>query len=291
MITAATIEEARAALQRLNPDGSKRVGFTPTMGSLHQGHLSLVRASREENDISVASVFVNPTQFGPEEDFDSYPREPDRDSKLLTNEGLDLLFLPQPEEIYPHGFHTSVRVKKVTENLCGASRPGHFDGVATVVAKLFNILRPHRAYFGLKDAQQVRVVETMVRDLNMETEIRPMPIVREADGLALSSRNRYLSAEERQRAVTLSKSLFAAAEMIGDGERNADTVVERMKEILAPDDQLEIDYISPVSWETLDDQRELSGTVLVAAAVTVGSTRLIDNIIVDAGDPPASDKE
>jgi pantoate--beta-alanine ligase len=291
MITATTIEDARAALKQLNPDGSKSVGFTPTMGSLHQGHLSLVRASREENEITAASVFVNPTQFGPEEDFDNYPRDPDRDSTLLQREGLDLLFLPQPEEIYPRSFHTSVRVKKVTENLCGASRPGHFDGVATVVAKLFNIIRPHRAYFGLKDAQQVRVVETVVRDLNLEVEIRPMPIVREADGLALSSRNRYLSAEERQRAASLSGSLFAAAEMIGAGERDADAVIERMKELLAPDDQLEIDYISTVNWETLDDLRELSGTVLVAAAVTVGSTRLIDNVIVDAGDPPANDEE
>ncbi len=286
MIIATTIEEARAALQQLNPDGGKPVGFTPTMGSLHQGHLSLVRASGEENDISVASVFVNPTQFGPEEDFESYPRDPEQDRMLLQSEGVDLLFLPQPDEIYPPRFHTSVRVKKVTENLCGASRPGHFDGVATVVAKLFNIIRPHRAYFGLKDAQQVRVVETIVRDLNMGVEIRPMPIVREADGLALSSRNRYLSAEERQRALCLSRSLLAAAEMIAGGEHDTDPVVARMKEIIAPDEDLEIDYISTVGWETLDELRQLSGTVLVAAAITLGNTRLIDNVIVDAGELP-----
>lgn len=284
MITATTIEQARAALRELNPDGRKSVGFTPTMGSLHQGHLSLARASREENDISVASVFVNPTQFGPEEDFESYPRDPERDSTLLQREGVDLLFYPQPEEIYPPQFHTSVRVKKVTENLCGTSRPGHFDGVATVVTKLFNIVRPHRAYFGLKDAQQVKVVETITRDLNMNVEIRPMPIVREADGLALSSRNRYLSAEERQRALCLSQSLFTAAELVEGGEHDSDVVVARMKEVLAPDETLEIDYISTVSWETLDDLRDLRGAVLVAAAITLGSTRLIDNVIVDAGE-------
>jgi pantoate--beta-alanine ligase len=291
MITATTIEAARHALRRLNPDGRKTVGFTPTMGSLHQGHLSLVRASRKENDISVASVFVNPTQFGPEEDFDSYPREPDEDAKLLQREGADMLFLPRPEEIYPPRFHTSIRVKKITENLCGASRPGHFDGVATVVAKLFNILCPTRAYFGLKDAQQVRVVESIVRDLNMGVEIRPMPIVRESDGLALSSRNRYLTEDQRQRALCLSESLFAAEKMIEGGERDAAAVVARMKEIIAPDEALEIDYISTVGWESLDELRELSGKVLVAAAVFLGSTRLIDNVIVDAGEPPASDKE
>jgi pantoate--beta-alanine ligase len=291
MILATTIEEARAALGNLNPDGKQSVGFTPTMGSLHQGHLSLVRASRDENDISVASVFVNPTQFGPEEDFESYPRDPEQDRILLQREGVDLIFHPQPEEIYPPRFHTSVRVKKITENLCGASRPGHFDGVATVVAKLFNIIRPQRAYFGLKDAQQVRVVETIVRDLNMEVEIRPMPIVREADGLALSSRNRYLSPEQRQRALCLSQSLFAAAEMIQGGEHDSDQVVTRMKEIIAPDDELEIDYIATVSWETLDEVRELSGSVLVAAALTLGSTRLIDNVIVDAGDLPKTDED
>ncbi len=291
MITASTIEEARAALRQLNPDGNKSVGFTPTMGSLHQGHLSLVRASRDENDISVASVFVNPTQFGPEEDFDNYPRDPEQDSTLLQREGVDLLFHPRPEEIYPPRFHTNVRVKKVTENLCGSSRPGHFDGVATVVAKLLNIIRPHRAYFGLKDAQQVRVVETVVRDLNMDVEIRPMPIVREADGLALSSRNRYLSAEQRRRALCLSKSLFAAAELIESGERDADQVVARMKEIINPDEELEIDYISTVGWESLDEQRDLCGTVLVAAAITFGTTRLIDNVIVDAGQLPETDEE
>jgi len=291
MITASTIEEARNALRQLNPDGRKTVGLTPTMGSLHQGHLSLARAAGDENDISVASIFVNPTQFGPEEDFDGYPRDPDRDRKLLQREDVDLLFLPQPEEIYPPRFHTSVRVKKITENLCGGSRPGHFDGVATVVAKLFNIIRPQRAYFGLKDAQQVRVVETMVRDLNMDIEVRPMPIVREADGLALSSRNRYLSPEERQRAVCLSQGLLAAAQLIGEGERDADQVVARIKEILNPDEELEIDYISTVGWESLDDQRELSGMVLVAAAINLGQTRLIDNIIVDAGEAPASDEE
>jgi pantoate--beta-alanine ligase len=291
MIIATTIEEARAALRQLNPDGARSVGFTPTMGSLHQGHLSLVRASRDENDISVASVFVNPTQFGPEEDFDSYPRDPDQDRTLLQSEGADLLFLPQPDEIYPPRFHTGIRVKKITETLCGASRPGHFDGVATVVAKLFNIIRPDRAYLGIKDAQQVRVVESMVRDLNMEVEIRPMPIVREADGLALSSRNRYLSGEERQRATRLSKSLFAAAQLIEGGERDADQVVIRMKEIINPDEELEIDYISMVGWESLDEQRVLSGKVLVAAAITLGSTRLIDNAIVNAGDPPGTDEE
>jgi pantoate--beta-alanine ligase len=291
MIIASTIAEAREALRQLNPDGRKTVGFTPTMGSLHQGHLSLVRASGRENDITTASVFVNPTQFGPEEDFDSYPRDPERDQKLLRHDGVDLLFLPQPEEIYPGGFHTSVRVKKITENLCGASRPGHFDGVATVVTKLFNIIRPTRAYFGLKDAQQVRVVESVVRDLNMDMEIRPMPIVRETDGLALSSRNRYLSETERQRAVCLSKSLFTAAEMIEAGERDADVVVDRMKEIIAPDEELEIDYLSTVSWETLDELRDLSGKVLVAAAINLGKTRLIDNVIVDAGELPESDEE
>jgi len=291
MIIASTIAEAREALRQLNPDGRKTVGFTPTMGSLHDGHLSLVRASREETDISTASVFVNPTQFGPEEDFESYPRDSERDRKLLQHEGVDLLFLPQPEEIYPGGFHTSVRVKKITENLCGASRPGHFDGVATVVTKLFNIIRPQRAYFGLKDAQQVRVVESVARDLNLDVEVRPMPIVREADGLALSSRNRYLSAEERQRAVCLSKGLFAAADLIEGGERDADLVVARIKELIAPDDELEIDYLSTVSWETLDELRDLSGTVLVAAAINLGQTRLIDNVIVDAGELPDTDKE
>jgi len=259
----------------------KSIGFVPTMGYLHEGHLSLVRKARKENEIVVVSIFVNPTQFGPNEDFDKYPRDTDRDLKLLQNENVDFVFMPSVEEMYPEGYATYVIVERLTEVLCGKSRPGHFRGVATVVTKLFNIVKPTRAYFGQKDAQQFRVLKRMVEDLNMDVEMVEAPIVRESDGLAMSSRNVYLSPEERKQAVALFETLNLAKKAIENGERDAEKVKKLMRENISKYDKVIIDYIEIVDEKNLTPLSKIEGKVLIAIAAFVGKARLIDNIIVE----------
>ncbi len=266
------MREARAQLQ-----GS--VGLVPTMGFLHEGHLSLVRAARAENDHVFVSIFVNPTQFGPTEDLATYPRDPERDLALLEAEGVDYVFMPAVEEIYPRGFKAAVDVGPVTEPLEGASRPGHFRGVATVVLKLFNIVQPQRAYFGKKDAQQLVVIKKMVKDLDVPVEIRPQPTVREADGLAMSSRNTFLATPElRKAALVLHEALEIARELWAEGERDVGVYYLKMLEHIAEEELARIDYISFAAPETLEELPVIEGPALVSLAVRIGRTRLIDNI-------------
>jgi len=259
---------------------NKTIGFVPTMGFLHEGHLSLVRRAREENDIVVVSIFVNPTQFGPNEDYESYPRDLERDVKLLKELNVDVVFHPPVEEMYPKDFSTYVEETKLSRYLCGKSRPGHFRGVCTIVTKLFNIVHPTRAYFGQKDAQQFRVIKRMVRDLNMDVELVECPIVREHDGLAMSSRNIYLSDDERVQALALYNSLKLAENLIKSGERDAGVVKSAMKEFLSRYDKVKIDYVEIVDEETLEPVKHIEGKVIVAIACWVGKARLIDNVIV-----------
>jgi len=259
---------------------NKTIGFVPTMGFLHEGHLSLVRRAREENDIVVVSIFVNPTQFGPNEDYESYPRDFERDVKLLKELNVDVVFHPPVEEMYPKDFSTYVEETKLSRYLCGKSRPGHFRGVCTIVTKLFNIVHPTRAYFGQKDAQQFRVIKRMVRDLNMDVELVECPIVREHDGLAMSSRNIYLSDDERVQALALYNSLKLAENLVKSGERDAGVVKSAMKEFLSRYDKVKIDYVEIVDEETLEPVKHIEGKVIVAIACWVGKARLIDNVIV-----------
>jgi len=280
MRLARRISELREALTPLKRQG-KTIGLVPTMGYLHDGHLSLVRRSVAECDVTVVSIFVNPTQFGPNEDFDRYPRDLDRDLSLCESAGADFVFAPEVSEMYYPDATTKVTVAKLTEGLCGRSRPGHFDGVTTVVCKLFNIVGPDKAYFGQKDAQQAIVVKRMVRDLNIPVEIVEVPTVREPDGLAMSSRNVYLTPQQRQSALSLYKSLVAAKEMIDQGERSAAKIRERMREILESADGVVIDYVEIVDANSLESLETLVGTVLIAVAAKVGDTRLIDNIKVE----------
>lgn len=276
-----TKSELKSALKALK-SGHKTVGFVPTMGFLHEGHLSLVRRAKAENDLVVVSIFVNPTQFGPNEDFESYPRDLERDAKLVEGEGCDLVFAPEPEEMYPKPYMTYVDVEgDLTHKLCGASRPGHFKGVTTVVNKLFNLVKPTRAYFGQKDAQQVAVIEQMVEDLNMNLEIVPCPIVRESDGLALSSRNTYLSPSDRVDALVLSQSLNWAKEAIEAGERNAANLLKGIRDRIEAVSSTEIDYVQIVDARTLEGVETLKGTILIALAVKVGRPRLIDNMRIE----------
>ncbi len=261
----------------------KSIGFVPTMGYFHEGHLSLMRKAREENDIVVVSIFVNPLQFGPNEDYERYPRDEERDLKLAGEVGVDYVFMPTVEELYPDDFSTYVEVEKLTEGLCGRCRPGHFRGVTTVVAKLFNIVQPNRAYFGKKDYQQLKVIQRMVRDLNFPIEIVPCPTVREPDGLAMSSRNKYLSPDERKSALSLYKSLKLAEELIKSGERNPEKVKKEMEKLILNHPHVtKIDYIEIVDPEDLEPVKEISSDVLVALAAWVGKARLIDNLEVRA---------
>ena len=254
------------------------VGFVPTMGYLHEGHLFLARRAKAENDVSVVSIFVNPTQFGPKEDFARYPRDPDRDLALLEKERTDLVLMPPVEEMYPPGISTWVDVEEVTKKLEGAARPGHFRGVATVVAKLFNIVEPTKAYFGQKDAQQVVVIQKMVTDLNMNLEVVVVPTQREPDGLAMSSRNVYLNPEERQAAVVLWKSMKLAQGLWQKGERDAEEIRHEMVTLIKKEPLARIDYVSIADPRTLDELSHLKGSALVSMAVYVGKTRLIDNM-------------
>lgn len=258
------------------------VGFVPTMGALHQGHLALASRARAENDLVVASIFVNPKQFGPTEDFASYPRDYQRDLALLEQESVDVVFMPTVEDMYPEGFDTYVAVGAIAERLEGASRPGHFRGVATVVAKLFNIVRPTRAYFGEKDAQQLRVIRKMVHDLAFDLEVVPVPTVREEDGLAMSSRNAYLNPQERQAATVLFRALSLAQRKFADGERDAELLRRAMRALIAAEPLADADYISITDSETLDEVSRIEGPALASLAVRIGRTRLIDNMLLKA---------
>ena len=275
----ATIPDVRAALSdaRMN---RKRVGLVPTMGALHEGHLSLVRAAKKHCDAVVVSIFVNPTQFGPTEDLAKYPRQMERDHSLLEEEGVDILFAPTVEEIYESGSITWVLVEGLSEKLDGRSRPGHFRGVATVVAKLFNIIEPQVAFFGQKDAAQLAVIRRMVRDLNFPVEIIAGAIVREPDGLAMSSRNAYLAPEERGRALVLQRSLRRAEAEFQSGQRIAAKLISAALEVLASEPQVAVDYLEVVSPDTLESIERITQTALLAIAARVGSTRLIDNVLL-----------
>lgn len=283
-----TIAELRKeiAAYRRRSSYDQTVGFVPTMGYLHDGHASLLRKSVSDNGLTVLSIFVNPIQFGPGEDLDKYPRDEERDIRVATEAGTDIVFLPSVQEMYPQKRVTTVTVAGVTDGLCGASRPGHFDGVATVVAKLLNIVQPDRAYFGMKDAQQVAVVTRMVQDLNLPVEIVPCPILREKDGLALSSRNVYLEAEERTQALQLSKSLSQVAEWILEG-MTASQIIVRMKAEIESFPLADIDYVDILTYPELTtpngDQplKEINDSLLFAAAVRYGKTRLIDNKLLN----------
>ena len=260
----------------------KTIGVVPTMGYLHEGHLTLMRQARSEQGFVIATLFVNPLQFGPTEDYAVYPRDLARDSKLAATTGIDVLFAPTVDEMYPAGDGktlTFVDVEKITATLCGASRPGHFRGVATVVTKLFNITEADVAYFGQKDAQQVTVIRQMVRDLNMNVRVVAVPIVREADGLALSSRNQYLSPAERQAALVLSKSLRLAETMLAGGNREASAILAAVTDCIAQEPLAAVDYIAMVDPQTLQPLTQISGSALVALAVRFGKTRLIDNLL------------
>ncbi len=256
------------------------VGLVPTMGYLHEGHLVLVRRARSENETVVVSIFVNPTQFGAGEDFQTYPRDPERDLALLQGEEVDVVFMPPAEQMYPAHFSTWVDVQQITEWLEGALRPGHFRGVATVVAKLFNIVEPTRAYFGQKDAQQLIVIKRMVSDLNMNLELVAVPTVREPDGLAMSSRNTYLSPKERQAALVLWQALNLASQLWSEGERNAGKIRQKMKALIDSEPLAQIDYISVADAESLEELGEIDRPALVSLAVRVAKSRLIDNIVL-----------
>jgi pantoate--beta-alanine ligase len=276
----ATIPDARAARHEVRVRG-KRLGLVPTMGALHEGHLSLVRAAKAQCDAVAASIFVNPTQFGPTEDLSKYPRPFDRDCQLLEKEGVEIVFAPPLEEIYPAEEITWVRVEGLSEKLDGRSRPGHFRGVTTIVSKLFHILEPEIAFFGQKDAAQVAVIRRMVRDLNFPIEIVACPIVREADGLAMSSRNAYLNREERLAAVVLQRSLQQTLHQFQGGERVAAKLISPAKEIFGSAPRVVLDYFEIVDPDTLDPVERISRKTLVAVAAFVGATRLIDNIVLE----------
>ena len=272
------VSEMKALSKSVIDDG-KTIGFVPTMGYLHQGHLSLVQKAREENDIVVVSIFVNPTQFGPNEDYSRYPRDLERDLRLLNPFNVDYIFNPSVEEMYPAYYSVFVDETEMSKYLCGARRPGHFRGVCTVVTKLFNIVRPTRAYFGQKDAQQFRILRRMVENLNMDVEMVEMPIVREPDGLAMSSRNVYLSDEERREAPRLYKSLLEAKELIDSGERDVQKIKDEIQRVLNHP-LLKIDYVEIVDEKTLIPVDRIEGDVIVAIAVFFGKARLIDNVII-----------
>ena len=258
----------------------KIISFVPTMGYLHEGHLALMKMARKKGDVLVISIFVNPTQFGPGEDFERYPRDMERDKQLAESVGVDVIFAPEVQDMYPEGYQTFVEVIEITKPLCGRSRPGHFRGVTTVVAKLFNIVKPHVAVFGEKDFQQLQVIRRMVKDLNMDVEVLGHPIVREKDGLAMSSRNVYLSPEERQAALRISRSLGVARELVAQGVREAPEVLRKVREVLTPDEGLKIDYVELRDPETLKEVSHINGPTLLAIAAFVGKTRLIDNAVI-----------
>ena len=257
-----------------------RLGLVPTMGALHEGHLSLVRAARANSDVVVVSIFVNPTQFGPNEDFAKYPRNFERDCELVEREGVELIFAPSTDEMYPAENATWVEVKGLSERLCGKSRPGHFRGVTTVVSKLFHIIEPDVAFFGQKDAAQVAIIRSMVRDQNLPVAIEVCPIVREADGLAMSSRNAYLNPQERKSGLVLYRSLMRAKTLFDAGERHSDKLISAAKQEFAGEPSVRLDYFEIVNPDILESQPVIADRVLIAVAAFVGTTRLIDNILL-----------
>ncbi len=281
MLILKKISEVRDWVRRKSSKGGQ-IGLVPTMGYLHEGHLSLARAARRENDFVIMSIFVNPLQFGANEDLDTYPRDLKRDSQLAAAAGVDAIFAPEVSEMYPYYPQlTTVNVTEITEVLCGAVRPGHFSGVATVVTKLFNIVQPDRAYFGQKDYQQCLVIKRMVADLNMPVEIKMVPIVREKDGLAMSSRNVYLSEEERRQALCLNEALRICRDLYDKGERSARKLLDAVQDRIRQEPLAAIDYAEICSAELLQEVDEIKENVVVALAVRIGSTRLIDNIVLE----------
>ena len=259
----------------------KTIGFVPTMGYWHEGHLSLIRAARKRCQVLVVSIFINPLQFGPQEDYQQYPRDISRDARLAQAEGIDYLFYPSVEEMFPQGFNTTVEVRKLSEKLCGRSRSGHFQGVATVVLKLFNVIKPDVAFFGQKDAQQAVIIKQMIDDLSLDVELVTMPIVREEDGLAMSSRNLYLNPHERKAATILYKSLLKARELVLRGEYRASAIIRHMNQMIENEPLAHVDYITITDAENLQELDVIKGRVLIALAVFIGKTRLIDNLILE----------
>lgn len=281
MITiATTVNEVRTQVKAWKKEGLT-VGFVPTMGYLHEGHQSLIKRAVEENDRVVVSIFVNPMQFGPTEDLESYPRDLEKDSALCEATGANLIFHPEPEEMYTDGFCSYVDMSSLTEELCGLSRPVHFRGVCTVVSKLFHIVAPDRAYFGQKDAQQLAIIKRMVLDLNMDVEVIGCPIIREEDGLAKSSRNTYLSPEERKAALILSKTITLGEDMVKNGEKDCKVVLDAMKKNIETEPMAKIDYVKIVDGLTMQQIDTIDRPILCAMAVYIGKTRLIDNFIID----------
>ena len=274
-----TIDEMRAFRTATRQSG-KRVGLVPTMGALHQGHSSLVRAAREKSDLVAVSIFVNPTQFGPNEDFAKYPRDLESDSRLLDREHVDVIFAPSVDDMYPAGAITWVTVEGMSDRLCGKSRPGHFRGVTTIVSKLFHIIEPDAAFFGQKDAAQVAIIRRMVSDLNMPVSIEVCPIIREPDGLALSSRNAYLNPAQRKSALALHRSLQRAQKLLKNGERDSATLIAAAKQEFANEPSARLDYFEIVDPNSLESVPSISKRALIAVAAFVGNTRLIDNILV-----------
>ena len=279
-----TVTRTPAEVKEVIKDWKKQgysIGLVPTMGYLHEGHGSLIKRAVEENDKVMVSVFVNPIQFGPNEDLETYPRDFDADLKMIESLGADMVFHPEPSDMYASDFSTTISVAGVSENLCGARRPGHFNGVCTVVTKLFNLSEADRAYFGQKDAQQLAVVRRMVRDLNANIEIIGCPIIREDDGLAKSSRNTYLSSEERKAATVLNKALSAGKQMVEEGEKSALTVKSRIEDIISKEPLAKIDYVEITDWNSIEPVDIIDGSILCAIAVYIGNTRLIDNFIYE----------
>jgi pantoate--beta-alanine ligase len=258
----------------------KSIGFVPTMGYLHEGHMSLVKAAKKHTDVVVMSIFVNPAQFGPKEDFEKYPRDLKRDEELAREASVDVIFYPSVKDIYPESYSTYVTVDRLADTLCGASRPGHFKGVTTIVTKLFNIVKPDVAYFGQKDMQQALILKKMAQDLNMDVDVKIMPIVREKDGLAMSSRNIYLSAQQRQDATILYQSLKYAEGMIKQGERDAKKIIRTVEDMIRQKASAKIDYVKALDTRELKDMKMISGETLIALAVFFGNTRLIDNTLI-----------
>lgn len=274
-----SIAGANRASRDMRQQG-KRIGYVPTMGALHEGHLSLVRAAKSQTDVVVVSIFVNPTQFGPTEDLSCYPRPFEKDCNLLEKEGVEAVFAPTAEEMYPQGVVTNVTVEGMSERLCGKSRPGHFRGVTTVVAKLFNVLEPDAAFFGQKDAAQLAIIRRMVRDLNIPVEIVSCPIVRESDGLAMSSRNAYLAPNERKAALVLHRALVRIESEVQRGERRSSRLIEVGRQVFCAEGLARLDYVQIVDPDSLEAMENLSKPALIAVAAHVGSTRLIDNVVL-----------
>lgn len=275
-----TVKEMRDFIKQAKGQG-KTIALVPTMGSLHEGHLTLMRRAGEVCDIVVASIFVNPTQFGPNEDFDKYPRDLTGDSQAAASAGVQVIFHPKVKEMYPDGYASFIEIEGITEKLCGLSRPGHFRGVATVVNKLLNIIEPDKAFFGQKDAQQVLVLQRMVADFNINVSLEVVPIVREADGLAMSSRNAFLSAEERRAGLVLSRSLKLAEELVAQGERNVETIRSKVMEKIQTEKLAACDYVEIFNYPALQEISILQDKAILALAVRIGKTRLIDNTILE----------